>query len=342
MERHALRPDGPAARLDRWLADVLPLSRSRIQALVGEGRVTVDGRPARASQSLSGGEEILVEVPPPPPSELVRDDIDVPVLYEDAHLMVVDKPAGLVVHPAKGHPRGTLVNALLHRLDQAGGDPARPGIVHRIDKGTSGVMVVTRTHQAHEALGADFAAHDLDRRYLALVWGALPALHGTVDAPLARHPGDRKRFAVIEGGRRAVTHWAVRGEARLPVPGDQQGGVVSLVECRLETGRTHQVRVHLTHLGHPLLGDPVYRGRGRPPEALRAALLALDHQLLHAWSLSFRHPADGGIRSFRAPPPPDFLEILAILRLSLPAAPGQDLLRRDMVASLRLSRSEDP
>ena len=343
MERHALVAPRGAGRLDRWLAEVLPISRSRLQALVREGRVLVDGRPCKASHPLEGGEQVTVEVPPPPPSELVRDAIAVSVLYMDDDLLVVDKPAGLVVHPAKGHDRGTLVNALLHHLDEAGGDPSRPGVVHRLDKGTSGVMVVARTPLAMERLAADFATHDLDRRYLALVKGALPAERGVVHTRLGRHPTDRKRFAVVEaGGKEAVTRWAVRGVARLPVPGARDGGVVSLVECRLETGRTHQVRVHLTHLGHPLLGDPLYRSNGLPPPSLKPLLDAIDHQLLHAWHLAFRHPITGAWLDFTSSPPADFLAVLAACDLEVPVAPGRDLAARAIVVPSPVVDSEAP
>ncbi|MCK6506328.1 RluA family pseudouridine synthase [Myxococcota bacterium] len=341
MERHVLVAPPGAGRLDRWLAEVLPISRSRIQELVRLGRVTVDGRSCKASLSLEGDEQVVVEVPPPPPSELVRDAIPVPILHMDEDLLVVDKPAGLVVHPAKGHDRGTLVNALLHHLDEAGGDPSRPGVVHRLDKGTSGVMVVARTPRAMERLAADFASHDLDRRYLALVKGKMPAPAGVVRARLGRHPTDRKRFAVVQaGGKEAVTRWAVRGEARLPVPGARDGGVLSLVECRLETGRTHQVRVHMAHLGHPVLCDPLYRSNGLPPPALRPLLEPIDHQLLHAWHLSIRHPITGAWLSFTVPPPADFRAVLAACDLEVPRAPGRDLAARDIVPPSVLDDSE--
>ncbi|NOY27869.1 MAG: RluA family pseudouridine synthase [Oligoflexia bacterium] len=325
-----------AGRLDRWLASVLPLSRSRIQGLVRSGQVTVDGARVKVSLSLGGGQQVDVIVPPPPPSTLVRDAIPLDLCYRDDDIIVVDKPAGLVVHPAKGHPRGTLVNALLHYLDavqDAGApDPARPGIVHRLDKGTSGVMVVARTPRALTRLAADFAAHDIDRRYLALVKGQLPAASGRIEARLGRHPRDRKRFAVVQsGGRAAVTHWSVRGVARLPIPGARQGGVFSLVECRLETGRTHQVRVHLSSLGHPLLGDPVYRARCVYPLPLRAVMDQLDHQLLHAWHLGFRHPTSGEWLSFCTPPPADYAAALDACGLVLPDGPGRDLASCAMV-----------
>ncbi|RME25151.1 MAG: RluA family pseudouridine synthase, partial [Deltaproteobacteria bacterium] len=281
--------------------------------------------------------------PPPPPATLEGEDLDLPILFLDDDIIVVDKPAGIVVHPARGHATGTLVHGLLHLLREAGGDPARPGIVHRLDKGTSGTMVVTRTPEALDRLAADFSVHALDRHYLAVVWGAPPAAAGTVDAPIGRHPRDRKRFAVVEGGRRSVTHWALRGTASLPVPGSRTGGRLSLVECRLQTGRTHQVRVHLHHLGLPLVGDPVYRGRPRVPPALSLLLRDLDHPLLHAWYLGFRHPRTGAWMRFSSAPPADFQAILDRCGLELPDRPGQDLADRDMHLRPTASPgSEDP
>jgi 23S rRNA pseudouridine1911/1915/1917 synthase len=307
-------PQG-AGRIDRWLAGVAEISRNRVQALLEQGRVEVDGVTVRRSHRLVGGEQVVLQLPPTPRFELRAQDIPVQVLHQDPHLLVVVKPAGMVVHPSRGHPDGTLVNALLgagHSGDDAlAGDPARPGIVHRLDRGTSGVMVVARTPDAHEGLAAQFASHDIERRYLALVWGDPTQARGTIDAPLARHPRDRLRFAVIPGGKHAITHYRVLDRCALPIPGSRSGGRLALVECRLETGRTHQVRVHLTHLGHPLVGDPTYRRRGiRTPELLRSELKALDHQLLHAWHLGFRHPVSGELMDFHVEPPLDFQRVL--------------------------------
>lgn len=292
-----------AGRLDRWLAEQLPVSRSRLKALILSGEITVDGQTVRPSLRLDGGEQIAVSLPPPPPSELVAQDIPVDILYEDAHLLVVSKPTGMVVHPAKGHPDGTLVNALLHHIRDGGGDPGRPGIVHRIDKGTSGLLVVARTEAAHAHLAAQFAAKTAHRRYVALCWGAPPE-RSTVDVQHGRHPRDRVKFAVVEEGKRAVTHIQRLQTARPEKTGS--GGDVSLVGCRLETGRTHQIRVHLEHLGHPVVGDPLYGAGRKRPSAWAPLLAGLDHQLLHAAELGFVHPHSGALVSFQQPPEEDF------------------------------------
>jgi 23S rRNA pseudouridine1911/1915/1917 synthase len=282
----------------------------------------VDGRrAAKAGHKLRGGEEICLELPPPEPTGLVAEDIPVPIVYQDEHLLVVDKPAGLVVHPARGHASGTLVNALLHLLDEGDEEaPLRPGVVHRIDRGTSGLLVVCRSEAARAGLSPQFADHSIERRYLALVLG-LPAASGTVDQPLGRHPRDRLRFAVVPGGRRAVTHWRRLGEATAGTRDRPQR--LSLLECRLETGRTHQIRVHLSHIGHPLVGDPLYTPeRQRLPAPLDLALPDLDHQLLHAAALGFIHPVSGQRLRFEAPLPADYASALTCLGL---APPGQVL-----------------
>lgn len=320
-------PEGGAPRLDAFLADQLPLSRSRLQVVIKEGGVTVDGAViTRARQTLVAGQVVELGLPAAPTTDLQPEDIPVPVLFIDDQVVVVDKPAGLVVHPAKGHASGTLVNALLHLLaevdeDQTIGghavDPTRPGIVHRLDKGTSGVMAVARTPEAHAHLAQQFADRSADRRYLLLVWGESPGPAGTVDAPLARHPTDRLRFAVREGGRHAVTHWQRLAEARFGVAGDGEGGCISLLRCRLETGRTHQVRVHMAHLGLPLLGDPLYdQRRRRIPGFLRGVMEPVDHQLLHAARLGFDHPVSGQRIDRRSPPPADFIAVAEALGLA--------------------------
>ena len=319
-------PPTGRGRLDAVLAGEVPLSRSRLQAVIEEGGVTVEGAVVRRPRhKLRGGERVTVALPPPPTTTLEPEDIPVPVLHLDDDLVVVDKPAGLVVHPARGHASGTLVNALLHLLGAARGasevrghptDPLRPGIVHRLDKGTSGVMVVARTPASLTDLSGQFAARTVGRRYLALVWGRMADGAGTIDAPLARHPTDRLRFHVQEGGKRAVTHWTRVAEATTGGRGDPHGGVVSLIRCRLETGRTHQIRVHLAHLSRPLLGDPVYGPRKRRvPPSLAATLGAVDHQLLHAAQLDLTHPVTGERLGWWTAPPPDFQAVAEALGL---------------------------
>lgn len=326
---HVLDACTDRGRLDVILAAQLPLSRNRLKRLVQDGHVRVDGDVVTSPRhKLRGGERVEVSEPAPPPSELVAQDLDVPLLHLDDHLVVVDKPADMVVHPAKGHPDGTLVNALLH-LIAAGrrteGEhptpPARPGIVHRLDRGTGGVLVVARTPAALTHLAAQFAAHSVDRTYVALLWGETRGPSGTVDAPLGRHPKDRKRIAVQPDGRRAVTHWRRLAEVRYGNVARAKGGVLSLVECVLETGRTHQIRVHMHHIGLPLVGDPVYGRKRAIPASLRPALDGVSRQLLHAGRLGFVHP-DGRRLTFVRRPPPDFLAVLEALDLPIPFADG--------------------
>ena len=281
-------------RLDRALADALPtLSRERLKALINAGALEREGTAVRdPSAKVKGGESFSLAIPEPEPAHNTPQDIPLNIVFEDEHLLVVDKPAGLVVHPAAGNREGTLVNALLHhcagRLSGIGG-VARPGIVHRIDKDTSGLLVVAKTDVAHEGLARQFAAHSIDRRYLAIVNGVPMASEGKVDAPLARSAHDRKKIAIVEGsrGKRAVTHWK-----RLKVLKN-----AALVECRLETGRTHQVRVHMASIGHPLLGDPVY-GRGKSVHRKLLNQLDFHRQALHAAGLGFTHPVTKARLSF--------------------------------------------
>jgi len=311
-------------RLDAVLA-ALPgaPSRSRVQGLLTAGEATVDGLPVtRGGHRLRGGEVLTLRVPAPPAAALVAQDLGVPVVHLDADVIVVDKPAGMAVHPARGHADGTLVNAVLHLLSvPAPGtevrghavDPARPGVVHRLDLGTTGLLVLARTPAAHAHLGQQFHDHTVERRYLALVRGAVPDGPRRVDAALGRHPTDRLRFAVRPDGRRAVTHVRPLGVGRWP-----GGGAVSLVACRLETGRTHQVRVHLASLGHPLVGDALYgEGRGLPP--LPDGRVP-PHPLLHAAVLGFAAPDGSGRRRFCAGPPPCFAEVAAVCGLGAAAA----------------------
>ena len=304
-----LQPGHAGWRLDRALAAALPtLSRERLKTLIRTGAVESEGRPLRdPATKVRGEESIRVAVPEPTPAHNEAQDIPLSVVFEDEHLLVVDKPAGLVVHPAAGNFDGTLVNALLHHcggsLSGIGG-VARPGIVHRIDKDTSGLLVVAKTDVAHEGLARQFAAHSIDRRYLAIVSGIPKTGHGTVDAPLARSATNRKKIAVVDGGRgkRAVTHWK-----RLEVLRD-----AALVECRLETGRTHQIRVHMASIGHPLVGDAVY-GRAGKAHGKLLKELGFHRQALHAAELGFTHPVSKHRLSFSSPMPPDMQELFNAL-----------------------------
>jgi 23S rRNA pseudouridine1911/1915/1917 synthase len=304
-----LQPAHAGWRLDRALADAAPtFSRERVKALIRSGAVESSGKPLRdPATKVRGDERFRVEVPEPAPAHNEAQKIPLTIAFEDEHLLVVDKPAGLVVHPAAGNLDGTLVNALLHhcagKLSGIGG-VARPGIVHRIDKDTSGLLVVAKTDVAHEGLARQFAAHSIDRRYLAIVSGVPKAGEGIVDAALARSAANRKKIAIVEAGRgkRAVTHWK-----RLQVLRDS-----ALVQCRLETGRTHQVRVHMASLGHPLVGDPVYGRSGRTHGKLLKEL-GFHRQALHAAELGFTHPVTKIRLSFSSPMPPDMQELFNAL-----------------------------
>jgi 23S rRNA pseudouridine1911/1915/1917 synthase len=302
-----LEPAHAGWRLDRALAAAVPtLSRERLKALIRSGAVEAKGAPVRdPSAKVKGDEQLRVAVPEPQPAHNEPQDIPLKILFEDEHLLVVDKPAGLVVHPAAGNFDGTLVNALLHhcagKLSGIGG-VARPGIVHRIDKDTSGLLVVAKTDVAHEGLAKQFAAHSIERRYLAIVSGVPKTKDGVIDAPLARSAANRKKIAIVEGsrGKRAVTHWR-----RLDVLRD-----AALVECRLETGRTHQVRVHMASIGHPLVGDPVY-GRSGKTHGKLLKELGFHRQALHSAELGFTHPVTKHRLSFSSPMPPDMQELKA-------------------------------
>lgn len=311
-----LPPELAGQRLDKALAALLPdLSRARLQALIAEGRLALDGQLVTdASRKAKAGTYILL-VPPPIPADPEPEAIPLAVLYEDAHLIVVDKPAGMAVHPAPGSLTGTLVNALLHHcgdsLSGVGG-VARPGIVHRLDKDTSGVMVAAKSDAAHKGLSALFATHDIDRLYIALTRGAPSPPSGTITTQLGRSPGDRKKMAVLRsGGREAITHYKV--EAAF---GPQDKPLAARVACRLETGRTHQIRVHMASKGSPCLGDPVY-GAGQPAAVVREAIQAagLKRQALHAAVLGFVHPITGETLRFETPLPAD----MATLQGSLEA-----------------------
>ena len=301
----AVAAEGAAGRrLDEVVAELAGTSRAQAARWAERGRVAVDGRPRPKAHRLRGGER-LTWTPPeaPPPGGPVAEDRPLAVRYEDDRLLVVAKPAGLVVHPGPGHPTGTLVNALLGRpqtsLSAGGGAADRPGIVHRLDKDTSGLLLVAKDDATHLALASALAGHRVERQYLALVQGRLPAESGTVDAPVGRHPRDRKRMAVVPTGRHAVTHWRVL----------ETFPAVQLAEATLETGRTHQVRVHLASLRHPLAGDRTY---GADPTL--AARLGLARPFLHAWRLAFDHPGDGTRVELTEPLPPELQSVLDRLR----------------------------
>ena len=305
---------GVSGRLDRALADAAPeLSRARIQALMAEGAVSRDGAALTDASAKAAPGRYRIAVPPPTPAIPQPEAIPLTVLFEDAHLIVVDKPAGMAAHPAPGSQTGTLVNALLAHcgasLSGIGG-VARPGIVHRLDKDTSGVMVAAKTDAAHRGLAALFERHDIERLYLAFTRGAPGRARGAVATRIARSPRDRKKMAVVRaGGREAVTHYELRrafGPAAKPL--------AARLACRLETGRTHQIRVHLAHLGAPCLGDPLY-GAGAPAPAVRAAMAAagLDRQALHAAVLGFVHPITRERLRFETPVPEDLARLQAEL-----------------------------
>ena len=287
-------------RLDAFLASSLDgLTRSQAARLIESGEVAVNGKTAGKSYKLAGGEDIAVTLPEPEPVEAVPQDIPLDVVYEDADVIVVNKPSGMVVHPAPGHPDGTLVNALLYHcagtLSGIGG-ALRPGIVHRIDRDTSGLIIAAKNDAAHQYLSAQLADHTLARTYECIVVGALREDRGTVDAPIARHPTGRKRMAVVAGGREAVTHWEVI--ARYPG--------YTHVRCRLETGRTHQIRVHMAYIGHPILGDTVYGAKKEVP--------GLTGQCLHAVGLRFLHPRTHEVVELSCPLPEEFTRMLQKIR----------------------------
>ena len=311
-------------RLDAWLAGAIDdLGRNRAKKLIVEGHVAIGGRTIEEpKRPVKPGECVTIDLPPPEPAEPAAEDIPLTIVYEDDALIVIDKPAGLVVHPAAGHAGGTLVNALIAHcgasLSGIGG-VARPGIVHRLDKDTSGLMVVAKTDQAHQGLAAQFADHGrtgpLERAYLALIWGAPDRPQGTIDLPLARSARNREKIAVKHaGGRHAVTHYAV--EERF---GPAERPVAALVECRLETGRTHQIRVHMAAIGHPVVGDRTYGAGFATKAALleepaRSLTAAFPRQALHAFSLGFAHPVTGDERRFFSDLPNDMAALVGAFK----------------------------
>ncbi len=323
-----VEPDAAGARLDRYLTEQTEaasahLSRTRIKSLIEEGQVTVGGHVADgASRRLAAGEAVALIVPPAQPAEPQAEDIALDVVYEDAHLLVIDKPAGLVVHPASGHETGTLVNALIsHCGDSLSGigGVKKPGIVHRLDKDTSGLLVIAKTDAAHKGLSRLFEDHGrklhLIREYQAFVWGVPDRAHGVVDAPIGRHSIHREKMAVTSAarGREAITHWETL----------EKFGVASLVACRLETGRTHQIRVHMAHIGHPLIGDRSYGAGFKTKASLlgdeaRSLVDALGRQALHAGTLGFEHPITREELLFESPLPPDLAALKAALARTQP------------------------
>ena len=291
-------PSDSGERIDTLLARCGTHSRSALARMLEEGRVSCDGARAAKSRKLYGGETVEVELPEPSPSRALPEDIPIDVLYEDGDLLVVNKQRGLVTHPAPGHPGGTLVNALLRhcegRLSGVGGE-LRPGIVHRIDKNTSGLIIAAKNDFAHRRLSASLASRDISRVYMAVAAGYLDPPEGLIDAPIGRHPTKRARMAVVSGGRPARTRYRVL---------ERLNGCC-LLRCELETGRTHQIRAHMAHVGHPLMGDPVYGGR---------PVKGIEGQMLHACELSFSHPRDGRPMRFTAPPPEEFSRAADMLR----------------------------
>ncbi|WP_428977919.1 RluA family pseudouridine synthase [Rhodoligotrophos appendicifer] len=322
-------------RLDRMLvAHCGDLSRSRLKALIEAGRVTADGRKiGEARYRVKSGETIVLDLPPPEPAEPEGENIPLAVIYEDEQIIVIDKPAGLVVHPGAGHWTGTLVNALIAHCGESLsgiGGVKRPGIVHRLDKDTSGLLVVAKTDAAHAALSAQFAAHGRDgrliRKYAAIVWGVTDRMRGTVRTQLGRMDANRQKIGVLRtGGRVAITHYETIARG--------SDDIASLIQCSLETGRTHQIRVHMAHIGHPLLGDEAY-GKGFASRAsrlsapAREALAGLARQALHAETLGFHHPTRGDKLEFNSPFPEDFRALAQSLHLIHGTDPNQTPLRR--------------
>ena len=306
LTRHiTVSPEHDGSRLDRVLAATVPQhSRSFLASLIEQGHVAIDGKAtSKPSQHVTAGQQIVLTMPPASPTEVIAQDLPLTILYDDADIVVVDKPPGVVVHPAAGHADQTLVNALVfHVRDLSGiGGELRPGIVHRLDKDTSGVMVIAKNDATHRALSAVWGTDAVRKEYLAIVYGAPKKSKGTIDAPIGRDPRNRKRMAVVAGGRAAVTDYEVVEQLRH----------TSLIRCRLRTGRTHQIRVHLKHLGHPIVGDTLYSGpqwRGIPDKRLQKALSSFGRQALHAWRLTIPHG------TFEAPMPEDMAGLLQALR----------------------------
>ena len=303
LQRLTVSPEDAGVRIDKYLAEQLPdITRSYLQKLLKDGSVQMNEKPVKASTKTAVGAVIALTIPEPEEPEILPENIPLDILYEDSDVILINKPKNMVVHPAAGHYTGTLVNALMYhcRGDLSGiNGVLRPGIVHRIDKDTTGVLIVCKNDRAHNALAEQLKEHSITRKYRAIVCGNLKEDEGTVDAPLGRHPQDRKKMAIVRsGGKRAVTHYRVL----------ERFGNDTYIECQLETGRTHQIRVHMASLGHPLLGDEIY-GRAKPP-------FKLEGQTLHAMVLGFIHPTTGEYMEFEAPLPEYFEKLLEKLRKS--------------------------
>lgn len=308
--------DDPPERLDVFITSRVPdLTRSAVRRLIELNRVLVDEEPAKPSLKLKGGEQVVIEIPPPVPAAPAAEEIPLEILYEDGDVVVLNKPAGMSVHPGAGTPGGTVVNALLAHCDDLSGigGEIRPGIVHRIDKDTTGVIVVAKHDRSHLGLAEQFREHTIKRVYVALVYGSPKTDKGRIESAIGRHPVERKKMSgSARHGKHSVTHWKVTGRF----------GPVSVVELRLETGRTHQIRVHLSEAGFPLLGDPVYGGAGRlscvKDTRLRTLIRELGRQALHARTLGFIHPITGGYLEFSAPVPEDMQRIIEHLEAQQP------------------------
>ena len=312
MAQQRLTVPDNAGRLDQWLSVELGVSRSAVGKWCKEGRVVLGEKILKASVKPKGGQVIVVDVPSADPIEVVSQNIDIDIVYEDDDVIVVNKPAGMVVHPGAGNPSGTLINGLVHKIDDGVGEQMRPGIVHRIDKDTAGLIVIAKSLRAFDCLKAQFQDHSIERCYWALVWGEVTAQ--TIEQPIGRHPTKRVKFAVVEDGKRAVTHIKPLGQG---IPAQSgKGGLVSLVECRLETGRTHQIRVHMESIGHPLLGDSFYGRKGDPTSAWKPVVKALRGQLLHAKTLGFQHP-NGEWMRFDSEIPNAFQTVLDFARVTV-------------------------
>ncbi len=318
-------------RLDRCLSELSERwSRSHARRLIDDERVKVNGEGGKPAFRVATGDLIEVDEPPPRPLDMAAEDIPLDVIFEDPHLLVISKPVGLVIHPAAGNPSGTLVNALLqHCEDLSGiGGAERPGIVHRLDKDTSGLLVVAKEERAHHGLSLAFRRRQVTKTYLAICYGVPPSTEGVIDAAIARHPRERKRMAVVASGRPARTLYEVAEVLH----------GTALIRCRLITGRTHQIRVHMAHVGHGLVGDPLYSGRQwrnlTDPSAL-AACRDFPRQALHAWRLGFTHPVTGEALEFEAPPPADFQQLLAALGLKIENRKSNPTHRRDLTRNTR-------